>query len=100
MLKGMKTKLLTSVCVLAVSLCTATPCLAYEESEPLTVIADTVLVRPGCLIATAIGSAFFVVSLPIAAISGSVKKTANTLVIKPAKATFTRPLGDMSALED
>jgi hypothetical protein len=29
-----------------------------------------------------------------------VKKTADTLIAKPAKATFTRPLGDMNALLD
>jgi len=29
-----------------------------------------------------------------------VRKTADTLVAKPAKATFTRPLGDMDALLD
>ena len=45
-----------------------------------------------------LGSAIFVVALPVAAISKSVKKTADTLVAKPAKATFTRPLGDMDAL--
>jgi len=40
----------------------------------------------------------FVVALPWAAISKTVKKTANALVAKPANATFTRPLGDMDAL--
>jgi hypothetical protein len=47
-----------------------------------------------------LGSAIFVVSLPVTAISKSVKKTADTLVVKPANATFTRPLGDMDALID
>jgi len=39
-----------------------------------------------------------VATLPLALVSKSVKKTANTLVVKPAQATFTRPLGDMDAL--
>ena len=62
--------------------------------------ADALVVRPACLVATVVGSAVFVVALPAAAISKSVKKTADTLVVKPAKATFTRPLGDMEALMD
>jgi hypothetical protein len=62
--------------------------------------ADVLVVRPVCLVATVIGSVVFVVALPAAAISKSVKKTANTLVVKPANATFTRPLGDMDALTD
>jgi hypothetical protein len=96
----MKAKLITSVCVAAVLAGTATPSFASSDSDPAYMIADTMLVRPGCLVATAVGSVFFVVSLPIALISKSVKKTANTLVVKPAKATFTRPVGDMEALLD
>ena len=61
---------------------------------------DALVIRPACLVATVVGSAFFVVSLPVAALSKSVKKTANALVVKPANATFTRPLGDMDALVD
>jgi hypothetical protein len=95
----MKTKLLTTLLVLAISLACVNPC-AANQGDPLDVIADVVVVRPFCLVATVIGSAFFVASLPIAAISGSVKKTAHTLVVKPARATFTRPLGDVEALTD
>jgi len=64
------------------------------------VVADVVIVRPVCLVATIIGSVFFVVSLPIAAISKSVKTTADVLVVNPAKATFTRQMGDLDALMD
>ena len=100
MVPEMKTKLLTVVCVLAVSLGGITSSVASSENGPLEVIADVMVVRPGCLLATVIGSAFFVVSLPAAAISKSIHKTADTLVIKPAKATFSRPVGDLEALED
>jgi hypothetical protein len=95
----MKTKLITGLCV-ALVLGMATPCLASNDEGSLNAIADVTVVRPGCFVATVIGSAFFVVALPFAAISKSVKKTANTLVVKPAKATFTRPVGDMDALTD
>ena len=94
----MKCKLISGLCV-ALVLGTAAPCFAEDEGS-LTVIADVALVRPGCFIATVVGSAFFVVALPFAAISKSVKKTAHTLVVQPAKATFTRPVGDMDALMD
>ena len=96
----MKAKLVTTLCVLGISLGGVASSSASEDSGPLTVVADAVVIRPACLVATVLGSAFFVVSLPIAAASKSVKKTANTLVVKPANATFTRPLGDMDALAD
>ncbi len=75
------------------------PASAGEPNGPLAVVADAVVVRPACFVATVLGAAVFVVSLPVAATSKSVKKTAHTLVVKPAKATFTRPLGDLDALE-
>jgi hypothetical protein len=96
----MTAKLLTTICVLAVGLGTATSGVAGENSGPMEAAADALVVRPACLVATVVGSAVFVVALPAALISKSVKKTADTLVVKPANATFTRPLGDMNALKD
>jgi len=100
MVPDMKTKLLILVCVLAVSLGGVNTSVASSDTGPLEVIADVVVVRPGCLLATVIGSAFFVVALPAAAISRSIPKTADVLVVQPAKATFTRPVGDMESLMD
>jgi hypothetical protein len=94
----MRTKLMAAVCVAAITLCGTSPARA-DDNDALKLIADSLVVRPVCLVATAVGSAVFVISLPIAAISKSVKKAANILVVRPAKATFTRPLGDMEALE-
>jgi hypothetical protein len=74
------------------------PCRAFSDDSPEAIAADALVVRPFCLVATIVGSAVFVVSLPAAAISKSVDKTADALVNKPAKATFTRPLGRLSAL--
>lgn len=93
----MKTKFWSAVCILAVTFATVTPASASDDGS-FEIIADTLVVRPACLVATVVGSAFFVVSLPFAAASKSVKKTAKTLVVKPAQATFTRPVGDMDAL--
>ena len=97
----MKAKLVTTICVLAISLGSAATCSATDDNGgPMEVAADALVVRPVCLAATVVGSAVFVVALPAAALSKSVKKTANTLVVKPANATFKRPLGDMDALRD
>ena len=96
----MRAKHLTTICVLAVGLGGAASSSASDESGPLTVATDAIVVRPACLVATVVGSAAFVVALPAALFSKSVKKTADTLVVKPAKATFTRPMGDMEALMD
>jgi len=94
----MKTKLLIALCALAV-LSSATPTVAAEDKS-LEALADVALVRPGCFVATIGGTALFIVALPFAAMSKSVKKTAHTLIANPAKATFTRPVGDFSSLED
>jgi hypothetical protein len=93
----MKTKFWTAVCIVGITLAAASPASASEDTS-FEIIADTIVVRPACLVATVVGSALFVVRLPFSAASKSVKKTANTLVVKPAQATFTRPLGDMDAL--
>lgn len=96
----MKTKLLTAVCVLTICLGSATSGFADGTGSPGAVVADVVVVRPLCLAVTVVGAAFFVVSLPVAAIAKSVKSSWHTLVVKPAQATFTRPLGDLDALSD
>ena len=95
----MKTKLLTAVCVVALGAGSVTSGYA-GTADPVAVVADVVVVRPLCLAVTAFGAAFFVVSLPIAAVAKSVKSSGNTLVVKPAQATFTRPLGDLDALSN
>ena len=73
-------------------------CRAMDDNSVAT-ITDVALVRPGCFIATILGSAVFVVALPFAAVSHSIRATADTLVITPAQATFTRPVGDFSTLQ-
>lgn len=93
----MKTKLLTLLCLGLIGFGGISTSRASGDNS-LEVVGDLVLVRPGCLAVTIIGSAIFIVALPFAAASGSVKETADTLVVHPAEATFTRPLGDFSTL--
>lgn len=73
---------------------------AQEDGSPEVIAADVLIVRPVCLAATIVGSVLFVVSLPIAIASKSTGETARKLVGLPARATFTRPLGEMSSLTD
>ena len=96
----MRAKLLTTVCVLAIGFGAFPSRCAAEVGGPMETATDAIVVRPACLVATVVGSAVFVIALPWAAASKSVKQAANTLVLKPAAATFTRPLGDMEALKD
>jgi hypothetical protein len=94
----MKQKLLAVLCVGLITLGGVSTSRA-DDAKAVASIADVTIVRPGCFVATVIGTAFFIVALPVAAVSGSVKKTAHTLVVEPAQATFTRPVGDFTDLE-
>lgn len=94
----MKIKLLTAIFALTL-LSGATTSSAYTDRS-LDVVFDAALVRPSCVIVTAAGSVLFVAILPFSAMSGSVKSTAHTLVTVPAKAAFTRPVGDFTSIEE
>ena len=74
------------------------PSQAFSDGSPEAIAADTLVVRPFCLVATILGSAVFLVSLPVAAVSKSTDKAAEALVVTPARATFTRKLGSLRVL--
>ena len=93
----MKNKTLLLLCALGLGLGGVSPAHASVDNS-LEVVGDLALVRPGCFAVTVLGSAIFIVALPFAAMSGSVHDTADTLVLHPAAATFTRPLGDFTTL--
>ena len=96
----MRTKAITIVCAAAIGLATTTPAFASPERDPAVVAADALVMRPLLFATTVAGSAIFLVCLPVAAISKSVKSTAQALVVTPAKATFTRQLGDFDYPEE
>ena len=97
----MKTKLFTTVlCVLALLFSTVTPALASGDTDAAAVAVDVVIARPVSFVMTIFGSVLFVVSLPVAAPSHGVGKVAHTLVVVPAKDTFTRPLGNFEGFLD
>ncbi|MBI3878767.1 MAG: hypothetical protein HY301_01715 [Verrucomicrobia bacterium] len=76
------------------------PSARATDGSPPAMITDAVIARPLCLAATAVGSVFFVISLPFTALSKSVNQAAEVLVLKPGRATFTRPLGEFSSWSD
>lgn len=99
----MKTKTCVCLCAVVLSMTVGTGrSLASNASctDPAVIVADFVVVRPLCLAVTVIGSAFYVLSLPVAATSKSVHRTTKALVVQPAKATFTRPLGEFDDLDN
>jgi len=63
-----------------------------DETGPA-MAGDLLFARPIGLLATVLGSAAFVVSLPFTLLGGNVGEAAEVLVVKPAKFTFVRPLG-------
>jgi len=62
-------------------------------AEPLEVVTDLVILRPVGIAATAIGTGAFIVSLPVTYANGTTQQTSETLVMKPLRFTFKRPLG-------
>jgi hypothetical protein len=92
----MKSKLLvTVICVLALLLSTCPTAFASQDTDATSLVIDVAVARPFTFALTIVGSALFVVSLPVAIPSGSVHKAAHTLVTAPARDTFKRPLGDL-----
>ena len=65
-----------------------------EENSGALMTADLILARPLGIVATVLGYAVFVVSLPFSALGGNTKQAAQKLVKEPASFTFTRPLGE------
>ncbi len=55
---------------------------------------DLLLMRPFGMIATVLGSAAFVVSLPFSFMGGNIEPAYEKMIEDPASYTFNRPLGD------
>jgi hypothetical protein len=66
-----------------------------NEPSAGAMLADLCMLRPTMLVGTAVGVTAFVVSLPFTALGGNIGEAADTLVMKPVKYTFVRPLGDI-----
>jgi hypothetical protein len=81
----------------------APPALALDQDQITRqptddeMLADGLIARPMGLIATLIGAAAFVVTLPFTIPSNSYDRAASTLVAEPARYTFKRPLGQFDS---
>ena len=64
-----------------------------EDPSMLAMTGDLVVVRPVMLVATVVGSAVWLVSLPFSLAGGNAMQAADTLVVGPAETTFFRCLG-------
>jgi hypothetical protein len=64
-----------------------------EEVSGEEMILDLILLRPFGFVATVIGAAAFVVSLPFTIPLKQTNEAAQKMVVAPGKYTFTRPLG-------
>lgn len=76
----------------------AAPALAAGESQDYSadaMIADAVFLRPLGLVATCLGGAVWVVSLPFSLVAGNAGEAADKLVADPLRYTFKRPLGQI-----
>lgn len=93
----MKSTWFKLVSVLALAAAFSIPARSARANDAGSITADILVGRPLCLVATIVGGAVFVLALPVAATSGSIDGTAEALVLKPARATFTRPLGDFDS---
>lgn len=65
-----------------------------EENSGALMTADLVLARPLGIVATVVGCAVFVVSLPFSILGGNTKQASEKLIKEPAAFTFARPLGE------
>ena len=67
----------------------------FETEQPGggAMIYDFLVMRPVGIISTAVGSVFFVISYPFAALGGNTDMAKEKLVKDPFNYTFKRPLG-------
>ncbi len=66
---------------------------SVERPGASEMIADVAIARPLGFAMTTLGAVAFVVSLPFSALGGTVKESADQLVVEPGKSVFVRCLG-------
>ncbi len=67
----------------------------FDDPSYGSMVVDAAVARPLGLGATVVGAALWVVTLPFSALGGNVGEAADQLILKPARYTFTRPLGEL-----
>ena len=66
-----------------------------EQAAAEMMVADMLFFRPLGIVATVMGTAFFIASLPFSLAGGNTKAAFQKLVVDPGKYTFNRPLGKL-----
>ena len=68
----------------------------FEREDPSggAMMYDVIVVRPVGIVATAVGSIFYVISLPFSLLGQNAGEAGEALVKEPAAYTFKRPLGE------
>jgi len=68
----------------------------FEREDPsgALMIFDVILVRPIGIVATVVGSVFYVISLPFSLLGENSDEASQALIKDPAAYTFSRPLGE------
>jgi hypothetical protein len=83
------------VVFLALALLAASvPAFAGTEKDGA-IVGDMLFARPLGLAAIVGGAAVWIVTLPFAALSGSIDQTTHSLITNPVKYTFSRPVGEL-----
>jgi hypothetical protein len=68
--------------------------LGWDKPSYGEMAADGFVVRPIGFVSTVLGTGAWIVTLPFSALGGNVGEAAQELIVRPARFTFTRPLGD------
>ena len=68
----------------------------FERENPSggAMIFDVIVVRPVGIVATAVGSVFYVISLPFSLLGQNAGEAGQAFIKEPAAYTFKRPLGE------
>jgi hypothetical protein len=99
MRKLIKSWIIFGMIVALIGMPLATSALAqefFQDKEPSggQMVYDMVVLRPVGLVATAVGSVFWLVTLPFSALGDNTTTATKKLVKEPAAYTFKRPLGE------
>jgi hypothetical protein len=88
------------VCIFSFSMLITPPlfascpsCERVEKASATEIVGDLFLIRPVWFAFTVLGTGAFVVTSPFTVIGGNIKHAAEVCVVKPAKRTFSYPLG-------
>ena len=65
-----------------------------QEPDAMAMMVDVFPVRALSFCGMVIGTAFFLLTIPVSYIAGNYEEAAEKMIAEPARYTFTRPLGE------